>query len=582
MKSAWMAAVVVTLGLDSLTAGAATHTLPLVLHASNPTLQGFVRVLNLSDRAGTVSILAFDDDGRQFGPVSLSLGAGAVHHFNSTDLERGNADKGLSGGVGDGTGSWRLVLDTTLDIEPLAYIRTADGFVTSMHDVVAPDDRGAYFVRFFNPGSNRNQVSILRIVNPDDDEVSVTIAGTDDRGESPASKVRLSIPAGGGRTLTVQELEEGASGLTGRFGAGSGKWQLSVTADRSIQVVNLLRSPTGHLANLSTGTTTTAVRPRRVECRGGPDDETLIPDPALRGGFEILLNKTSGEPITNAEMATLKGFLHEGQILGKIQDLTGMECAVNFDSLGFENHDITDLSPVAGLPHLKEVWTYGNKITDVTPLAGASSTGISVLWIYNNKITDITPLSELNNLVDLNLGGNGISDITPLAGMSGLIELHLWSNLISDVTPLAGLSELTILSLNENRIRDITPLAALSGLTVLFLHENPISDITPLAGMHSLRLVTLGNSAEPDTFDYDLAPLVANPGFGEGDWVILKERMGYFVSSDSVSALEAKGVQVQFIPDFGDGLDNVLPPDGEQAGRATSTRALLRARAVSR
>ena len=246
MQETMKVAALVALGLGSVAAGATTHTLPLVLHASNPALQGFVRVLNQSDRAGTVSIRAFDDDGREFGPVTLSLGAGAVHHFNSTDLERGNPDKGLSGGVGDGSGHWRLELSTTLDIQPLAYVRTSDGFVTSMHDVVAAGDVGAYFVRFFNPGSNRNQMSVLRIVNPDDDVVSVTIEGTDDRGGRSAGTFRLSVPGFGARQVNALELE--ASGL----GDGGGKWRLRVTTDHPVLVMNLLRSPSGHLANLST------------------------------------------------------------------------------------------------------------------------------------------------------------------------------------------------------------------------------------------------------------------------------------------------------------------------------------------
>ena len=54
--------------------------------------------------------------------------------------------------------------------------------------------------------------------------------------------------------LTAQQIEEGGSDFSGRFGDGSGKWQLSVSADRPIQVMSLLQSPTGHLANLSRGT----------------------------------------------------------------------------------------------------------------------------------------------------------------------------------------------------------------------------------------------------------------------------------------------------------------------------------------
>ena len=145
MRNRAKAAIVVGLGLALASggAGAATHTLPLVPPASNDARQGFIRILNHSDRAGTVSIHAIDDTGQRLGPVTLAIAARSGRHLNSRDLEQGNAGKGLSGGVGDGSGSWRLELDTALDIEPLAYIRTADGFVTSMHGVVEPDEGGA-------------------------------------------------------------------------------------------------------------------------------------------------------------------------------------------------------------------------------------------------------------------------------------------------------------------------------------------------------------------------------------------------------------------------------------------------------
>ena len=88
-------------------------------------------------------------------------------HFTSTDLERGSSSKGLTG-VGDGAGNWRLEVETELDIEPLAYIRTVDGFVTSMHEVAVETEEGSmsYHVPFFNPGSNRRQVSMLRLIQP--------------------------------------------------------------------------------------------------------------------------------------------------------------------------------------------------------------------------------------------------------------------------------------------------------------------------------------------------------------------------------------------------------------------------------
>ena len=226
--------------------------IPLFLSASNPVRQGFARIINRSDWAGEVRITAIDDVGARFGPVTLALGAGRTVHFNSDDLERGNPSKGLARGVGAGQGDWRLELKSDLNIEALAYVRTADGFVTTMHDVapaVATASSYVYPVPFFNPGSNTRQVSQLRLVNPSNGTATVWISGRDDSGFTPRT-VRLSLPSGTTRTVTAGQLERG-EGLSGALGDGAGKWQLTVESAAAIQVMNLLEAPTGNLANLS-------------------------------------------------------------------------------------------------------------------------------------------------------------------------------------------------------------------------------------------------------------------------------------------------------------------------------------------
>ena len=228
------------------------HRVNLFPPASDSRKEGFVRVINHGDTSGTVRIKAFDDSDRDYEAFELAMEAGRTAHFNSKDLEDGNAEKGLPEGVGAGTGTWRLELESDIDIEVLSYIRTSDGFLTSMHDLVPPAVT-RHRVSTFNPARNENQVSRLRLINPSDEPVDVTIRGIDGRGESPGDEVHLSLQAGAARTLTAQELESGdADGLTGALGAGHGKWQLIVAAARPIQLMSLLASPTGHLTNLST------------------------------------------------------------------------------------------------------------------------------------------------------------------------------------------------------------------------------------------------------------------------------------------------------------------------------------------
>ena len=229
------------------------HGVPLFPSASDESgRQGFARVINHSDEAGEVAIEAFDDEGTSYGPLTLAIDAGETIHFNSADLEGGNAGKGLTGSTGPGQGDWRLEVDSDLDIEVLSYIRTSDGFLTAMHDT-APVEEGRHEVAVFNPGSNVNQESRLRLVNPGEEEATATITATDDRGASPGDGATVAIPAGSSRIYTAADLEEGgASGLEGSIGDGVGKWRLVVESEQDIVAMSLLSSPTGHLTNLST------------------------------------------------------------------------------------------------------------------------------------------------------------------------------------------------------------------------------------------------------------------------------------------------------------------------------------------
>ena len=237
---------------ELLANGASRHRVPLFL-AAGGAREGFLRVINRSAVSGDVAVEAVDDEGNRFGPVRLEMRARQTVHFNSNDLQGGNAAKGLSGGVGMGEGDWRLELTSELDLQVLSYIRTMDGFLTSMHDLAPLAADGSRRVVFFNPGSNIRQVSKLRLINNGDGAASVTIAGIDDAG-ADSGTVTFTVPAASALMFTSAELEGGGERLSGGLGDGAGKWRLRVNSDVPLAVMSLLDSPTGHLANVSTGT----------------------------------------------------------------------------------------------------------------------------------------------------------------------------------------------------------------------------------------------------------------------------------------------------------------------------------------
>ena len=270
---------------DSETASAApTAWAPLFLNASDPFRHGFVRIVNRSDRAGEARLTAVDDVGWRPEPLSIRLAANSVVHLNSGDVENGNAKKGLADGVGRGSGHWRLLFDSDLELRVLTYVRTRDGFLTAVHDV-APRVGGKHRVATFNPGSNVDQVSTLRVINFSAKTAAVAVEGWDQSRTTSRGVVRFDVPADAVVEFTAAELETGA-GLTGALGNGTGKWRLEVTSDQSIAVMSLLESPEGYLTNLSS---------IPVPPEDGVYPVALFPaasDPLGRQGFVRLISRS--------------------------------------------------------------------------------------------------------------------------------------------------------------------------------------------------------------------------------------------------------------------------------------------------
>ena len=215
------------------------HTIPLFLSASDGP-RSVLRIANNSDGDVEVQGTAYDNAGETRGLPSIPVAAGAAAHVNAADL-------GLP------AGEWRLALRGEADIEARSYVLSDDGMAMPMH-VVAPRTGRRHEVAMFNPGANVRQESLLRIVNPGPQPVFVVIAGIDDAGGASAHPVRGWVPAGGALTATAAKLESGDLpwiSAQGRLGDGKGKWRLVVDCGEPVFVMGLLRTSTGHLANLS-------------------------------------------------------------------------------------------------------------------------------------------------------------------------------------------------------------------------------------------------------------------------------------------------------------------------------------------
>lgn len=305
---------------------------PVFAPADHETRQGFVRVSNYRGPT-VVHVDAFNDAGSRRA-TSLALDRLEAAHFNSDDLEGGNHGKGLSRGVGTGTGDWRLELRGA-GVEVLTYMRTEDGFLTSLHDLVPVGPEG-YRVPVFNPGKNKNQASWLRLVNAGSEDATVNISGVDDSGAASRGSVELVLVAGEARSVSAADLESGA-GLDGDgFGTGEGKWRLVVESDQPIGVASLMESPTGHLTNLST------MPDNKESVDGGTLHRVhLFPsasDPKKRQGFLRVINRGAA-----------------GTVEIRAYDDTGSRPPVTLnldanETVHFNSNDLESGEPEKGLP----------------------------------------------------------------------------------------------------------------------------------------------------------------------------------------------------------------------------------------
>ena len=211
---------------------------------------GILRLINRSAESGTVAITARDDSGRSHGTATLEISPGAAASLTRSDLEHGNAAKGLSGRLDGGQGPWRLELRSVLDLQVGSYVESRDGVIAPLHGLARRPGASNRHEIAWLPGDSGGATGLLRLVNREPTPARVRIRGVDDEGKA-SQAANLSLPSHGARTLTSSDLQWGAAELDGWLGAGAGQWRLSVWADGPVEVMALHSSVTGRITNVS-------------------------------------------------------------------------------------------------------------------------------------------------------------------------------------------------------------------------------------------------------------------------------------------------------------------------------------------
>ena len=430
-------------------AGAADGEIPLFPPAGDPLRLGLLRISSRSG-AGPVRIHAFDDAGRRHGPVTLEIEAGRTVSIDSNDLEHGDVAYGLPAGFGDGDGDWRLLLESPLELDIQVHVRTPDGFVTSVHDGAARVGP-RHYAPWFNPATETQSRSRLRLVNPSDAAAEVLIVAWDDEGApAPGGAVGLTLPAGASRSLDAVSLEKGAEGLDGSLGRGSGSWRFALRSDRDIRAMNLVESADGYLSGVSMSRTLAhfpdacfdasddadgdGVSDRCVEglpgdllSLGGCADGRYVDDPGNRPGLVGDCRALVG--IANAWARD--GNLPEDHVVRQ----WGSGDQARLDT--WDGIEIAD-GRVVGIG-LAGSRVEPGALSGAVPPELARLTELTSLDLSHNRLAGPIPaeLGQLTRLTHLNLSFNRLSGEIPpeLASLPDLRELDVVDNRLTGTVP---------------------------------------------------------------------------------------------------------------------------------------------------
>ena len=210
-------------------------------------------------------------------------------------------------------------------------------------------------------------------------------------------------------------------------------------------------------------------------------------------------------PITHDQLAEIRHLGIVGQTAFGQEQVFEYRISCYVDGAymdGSETGDISDLSLLAYMPNLEELYLCCQEIKDISPLAELP---LTVLALCENKILDLSPLAELTELETLYLGGNPATDYSALAGLTRLETLAVEGSATAGINAaedLAFLDGLTLrqlgLGLTVPKDGDWSPLTRQIALEELLLWDPGEGAVAATNTLSDLRILTIGDYYAPD------------------------------------------------------------------------------------
>lgn len=200
-----------------------------------------------------------------------------------------------------------------------------------------------------------------------------------------------------------------------------------------------------------------------------------------------------------------KAFAAVAEAMG-VSDLSPLSGLTELETLRIPSvSEISDLSPLSGLTALKTLAVNGisysgvGKITSLEPLANLKNLEVISLNVDSETGVDLTPLAGLTHLRELTFGGAVHMDsLEVFSSMTETEELVLHATnsnycSASDLSAFSHMAKLQRLSISVDGLTSLTGLESLRELLEIELYSDgsTCTTLQPLAGLESLQSVTI-------------------------------------------------------------------------------------------